>query len=124
MRRCYLVCYDIRDDKRLRKVYRTMRDFGDHLQYSIFECQSPPAARFIVLCRDTDSAGSRIVEERILEACSEDLGIKVAGGRACFPDDALTFEELLNKASERMREARGSNKLEAASGIEHDALPS
>lgn len=39
MRQTFLVCYDIRDDKRLRRVFRTMRDFGDHLQYSIFECQ-------------------------------------------------------------------------------------
>ena len=39
MRNTYLVCYDICDAKRLRKVYKTMRDFGDHLQYSIFECQ-------------------------------------------------------------------------------------
>lgn len=39
MRNTFLVCYDIRDDKRLRKVHKTMRDFGDHLQYSIFECQ-------------------------------------------------------------------------------------
>jgi len=42
MRNTYLVCYDIRDDKRLRKVHKTMRDFGDHLQYSIFECQFTP----------------------------------------------------------------------------------
>ena len=39
MRSTYLVCYDISDDKRLRKVFQTMRGFGDHLQYSIFECQ-------------------------------------------------------------------------------------
>ena len=26
-------------DKRLRKVFQTMRGFGDHLQFSIFECQ-------------------------------------------------------------------------------------
>ncbi len=42
MRSTYLVCYDIADDKRLRKVFKTMRDFGDHLQYSIFECQFTP----------------------------------------------------------------------------------
>ena len=42
MRRTYLVAYDIRDDKRLRRVYRIMRDWGDHLQYSIFECQFSP----------------------------------------------------------------------------------
>jgi CRISPR-associated protein Cas2 len=39
MRQSYIVCYDICDDKRLRKVFQTMRGFGDHLQYSVFECQ-------------------------------------------------------------------------------------
>ena len=39
MRTSYLVCYDIREDKRLRKVFQLMRGYGDHLQYSIFECQ-------------------------------------------------------------------------------------
>lgn len=39
MRTSYLICYDICDDKRLRKVFQVMRGFGDHLQYSVFECQ-------------------------------------------------------------------------------------
>jgi len=39
MRQTYLVCYDIADEKRLRKVFQTMRNWGDHLQYSVFECQ-------------------------------------------------------------------------------------
>jgi CRISPR-associated protein Cas2 len=39
MRQSYLVCYDIADDKRLRKVFRIMRNYGDHLQFSVFECQ-------------------------------------------------------------------------------------
>jgi CRISPR-associated protein Cas2 len=39
MRKSVLVCYDICDDKRLRKVFQVMRGYGDHLQYSIFECQ-------------------------------------------------------------------------------------
>jgi CRISPR-associated protein Cas2 len=39
MRKAYLVCYDICDDRRLAKVHKTLRGFGDHLQYSIFECQ-------------------------------------------------------------------------------------
>ena len=42
VRQTYLVCYDICDDKRLRKVHKTMRNFGDHLQYSVFECQLTP----------------------------------------------------------------------------------
>ncbi len=39
MRTTYLICYDICDDKRLRLVFKTMRGYGDHLQYSVFECQ-------------------------------------------------------------------------------------
>lgn len=38
MRSTYLVCYDIADDKRLRKVFRICRNYGNHLQFSIFEC--------------------------------------------------------------------------------------
>ena len=49
MRQSYLVCYDICDDKRLRKVFKTMRGFGDHLQFSVFECQLTPAD--LVRCR-------------------------------------------------------------------------
>jgi len=39
MRTTYLVCYDVADEKRLRKVFKTMRGYGDHLQFSVFECQ-------------------------------------------------------------------------------------
>jgi CRISPR-associated protein Cas2 len=39
MRGSYIVCYDICDEKRLRKVFQVMRGWGDHLQYSVFECQ-------------------------------------------------------------------------------------
>ncbi len=38
----FLVAYDIRDPKRLRKVYRKMRGFGDAVQYSIFMCSLSP----------------------------------------------------------------------------------
>jgi CRISPR-associated protein Cas2 len=38
MRHTYIVSYDISDAKRLRKVFRTCQDYGNHLQYSVFEC--------------------------------------------------------------------------------------
>lgn len=38
MRRCYLVCYDIRDDKRLRRVHKLMKAYGEAWQYSVFYC--------------------------------------------------------------------------------------
>ncbi|MDD4792699.1 MAG: CRISPR-associated endonuclease Cas2, partial [Firmicutes bacterium] len=42
MRRRFIVCYDISDPKRLRKMYRTMRGFGDPLQKSVFTCDLSP----------------------------------------------------------------------------------
>ncbi len=38
MRRCYLVCYDISDQKRWRRIFRAMKGYGEHWQYSIFFC--------------------------------------------------------------------------------------
>lgn len=35
----YLVCYDISDPKRLRKVATTCEDFGYRRQYSVFLCR-------------------------------------------------------------------------------------
>jgi len=45
MRRCYLVCYDIRNDKRLRQVFKVMKGYGEHWQYSIFFCILRPIDR-------------------------------------------------------------------------------
>jgi CRISPR-associated protein Cas2 len=44
-RTTYIVTYDICDPKRLRKVFRTCRDYGNHLQYSVFECDLNPAEK-------------------------------------------------------------------------------
>ena len=39
MRRCYLVCYDIRDARRLRRVHRLLKGYGEPWQFSVFFCQ-------------------------------------------------------------------------------------
>jgi len=35
----YLLCYDICDPKRLRRVHRAVRDWGVPIQYSVFEVE-------------------------------------------------------------------------------------
>ncbi len=64
MRTSYLVCYDICDDKRLRKVFQLMRGFGDHLQFSIFECQFTPSD--LARCRALISAIIHHEEDQVL----------------------------------------------------------
>jgi len=39
MRQAYLVSYDVSNPKRLRKVHRLLRGFGDAVQLSVFRCE-------------------------------------------------------------------------------------
>ena len=39
MRHTFVVTYDISNPKRLRKVYKAMLGWGDHLQLSVFQCE-------------------------------------------------------------------------------------
>jgi len=45
MRNVYLVCYDVADDKRLRKTHKKMCGFGDPMQYSVFRCELSPTEK-------------------------------------------------------------------------------
>lgn len=38
MKSKYLICYDIADPLRLRKVFKVVKSTGIHLQYSVFQC--------------------------------------------------------------------------------------
>lgn len=44
----YLVCYDISDSKRLHKVHRKMKGYGEALQYSVFCCDLTAAEKTIL----------------------------------------------------------------------------
>jgi CRISPR-associated protein Cas2 len=39
MRQTYIVTYDVCDPKRLRRVFKTLKGYGDHLQLSVFRCE-------------------------------------------------------------------------------------
>ncbi|HEY5705586.1 MAG TPA: CRISPR-associated endonuclease Cas2 [Terrimicrobiaceae bacterium] len=45
MRTTFLVCYDIANEKRLRRVFKICKSFGNHLQFSVFECDLNPTER-------------------------------------------------------------------------------
>jgi CRISPR-associated protein Cas2 len=94
MRNTFLVCYDIADDKRLRRVFKAMRDFGDHLQYSVFECQFTPAD--LARCRH---AMSELINHHQDQVLFVDLGptegrgdrVITALGQAYSPIDAACY---------------------------------
>lgn len=35
----YLVCYDVREPRRLRQTHKLLKGYGTSLQYSIFRCR-------------------------------------------------------------------------------------
>jgi CRISPR-associated protein Cas2 len=39
MRSTFIVTYDVCHPKRLRKVFRLMKGYGDHIQLSVFRCE-------------------------------------------------------------------------------------
>lgn len=45
MRTRYLLCYDVRDDRRLRRVAKLAEAYGYRLQYSVFLCDLSPIER-------------------------------------------------------------------------------
>jgi len=45
VRRLYIVAYDISDPKRLRRVFRTLKGYGEHLQLSVFRCDLTQSQR-------------------------------------------------------------------------------
>ena len=41
----FIVSYDITDDDRRNEVFKYMRRWGDHLQFSVFRCELSPSDR-------------------------------------------------------------------------------
>jgi GGDEF domain-containing protein len=58
--------------------------------------------RFTVLCPETDLHNATLLAKRISQAVKEGTGMGVLWGVAAFPEEALTFEDLLSKARERL----------------------
>lgn len=58
--------------------------------------------RFILLCPETDFEHSIIFGERIRQAVAENMDAEVVWSSASFPDEALTFEELIERAEQRL----------------------
>jgi GGDEF domain-containing protein len=60
--------------------------------------------RFILICPETEHSNSAILAERISKSVAENIGTKVRWGVSSFPDEALTFDDLVEKAVERLSE--------------------
>lgn len=74
-------------DDRIRQTDLVMRDHH---------------GRFVILCPETDLTSAELLAERIIHTVKEKTDLHVLFGVAAFPDEALTFDDLLHTACERL----------------------
>jgi hypothetical protein len=67
--------------------------------------------RFIVLCPETNLESAAFLAERVCSIVEERTGLHANYGVSSFPDEALTFEDLLHTARDRSRQVAIPSKL-------------
>jgi len=93
-------------DDRIRQTDLVLRDYR---------------GRFIVLCPETDFPSTSLLAKRISLAIKERTSLRVLWGVAAFPEEALTFEDLMQKARDRLLDST-SIPNEAVSVVESHQL--
>lgn len=79
VRRRYLVAYDIRDPTRLRAVFRAMKEYGEHLQYSVFICDLDGMEKPAMLLHL-----GNLIKHSEDSVVIVDLGVAQERGKLCF----------------------------------------
>ena len=79
-----------------------------HLRLMDLVLEEGGSNRFIILCPEADSEGSAVIAERI-ETVMHQLGINIQYSMSTFPEDALTFEGLVNQAKAKLAASAEAN---------------
>jgi len=58
--------------------------------------------RYVILCPETDLSAALLLARRIAEAVHQKTGLSILTGVSAFPKEALTFEDLMKKARQRL----------------------
>lgn len=69
---------------------------------------------YVILCPETDYSSVLLLAKRISQAVQEKTGLTIVWGIAAFPEEALTFEDLMRKARQ---------SLELGEPVEHVSQP-
>jgi hypothetical protein len=101
--------------KALRARYVTGR-FGQviaaQLRRSDLLFEDPESGRFIIMSPETTTEGTDLLVNRVKEATRR-LRVDFTAGSAAFPNHALTFEQLVSRAEERLVPIEGRPLLRA-----------
>ena len=88
----------------INNMARTLRKY---LRLTDLILEQREQGRFIIVCPETNVADSKLVVEYIQCVANEQLGTPIAYGTATFPDEAVTFEELVGRAEAALRSSNG-----------------
>ena len=86
----YLVCYDISDPKRLRKVSLTCEDYGLRKQYSVFLCRLSATHYVKLRARLYDLIDLAADQVLFIPLCPRCVGGMEAMGRGMDPPGRTT----------------------------------
>jgi CRISPR-associated protein Cas2 len=87
MRNAYIVSYDIADPKRLQKVHKTMRGYGQHIQFSVFRCELSPVDKVRMIATLTD-----LIHHRDDQVLIIDLGPTDGRAKTCIESLGKQFK--------------------------------
>jgi len=82
------------------------RVIGGQLRRTDIVVDQHQQGRFVIVSPDTSAAHSAVLAERIKTAATEKLGVELSCGIASFPDEALTFTELVSQAEAQLSESK------------------
>lgn len=103
-----------------RYVYTSLvRAIDKDLRRTDMILEQPNNNEIVLLLPDTTGVGSFNLAERVQEIASRNLGISVSCGIASFPDEALTFEDLVRKAESYFPQRP---KVPAASSVQLEKI--
>ena len=69
---------------------------------------------YVIICPETDLSAALLLAQRITETVKEKTGLTIHWGAAAFPEEALTFDDLLKKARQRLSQGNFGESLPAA----------
>ncbi|MBP7692663.1 MAG: hypothetical protein KA764_12125 [Anaerolineales bacterium] len=74
------------------------RALGRHLRRTDILVDQLEKGRYVIVSPDTDTERARLLIDRLQTLVAGRLGVRVSCGIASFPDEALTFDELVHAA--------------------------
>ncbi len=93
-------------------INRLMRVLDRELRRTDLVLDRTRDNEIVLVLPETDSGGTDVLAERVRQLVKERLGIDIAAGYASFPDEALTFDDLLQQAEKRFRLPANSTAVE------------